>query len=200
MAPTDSSVLITGETGVGKGLIARAIHNLSPRADGPFIPVNTSSVAEGLVASELFGHERGAFTGAIRRRLGRFELADRGTLFLDDVDNLSLDIQTRLLRALQEKDFERVGGERNRSGRISGSSLPPIRICRHSSERAVSDPDLYYRLNVFPDTHSTAQGAKGRHPGPGCPLPESVQHEDGKRSAVRFPVSDEATGRVSVAR
>ncbi len=149
VAPTDSGVLITGETGVGKGLIARAIHNQSPRAGGPFIPVNTSSVAEGLIASELFGHERGAFTGAINRRLGRFELADRGTLFLDDVDNLSLDIQTRLLRALQDKEFERVGGsETVRSDfRIIAATNQDLQML---IRKGWFRPDLYYRLNVFP--------------------------------------------------
>jgi transcriptional regulator with GAF, ATPase, and Fis domain len=105
VSPTDATVLVTGETGVGKELVARAIQRLSRRNGGPFIPVNTASLEQGVIASELFGHEKGAFTGALRKRRGRFELADHGTLFLDDVDTLSLGIQTRILRALQEKEF-----------------------------------------------------------------------------------------------
>ncbi|MFH1115994.1 MAG: sigma 54-interacting transcriptional regulator [Pseudomonadota bacterium] len=149
VAPTDSSVLITGETGVGKGLVARAVHRLSPRSGGPFIPVNTSSLSEGLVASELFGHERGAFTGALTRRLGRFELAEGGSLFLDDVDHLSHDIQVRLLRALQDMEFERVGGSKTlRSDfRVIAATNQNLEAL---IERGQFRSDLYYRLNVFP--------------------------------------------------
>lgn len=149
VAETDSSVLITGETGVGKGLAAAAVHRLSRRAEGPFIPVNTASLAPELVASELFGHERGAFTGAVGRRLGRFELAHGGTLFLDDVDNLSPDIQARLLRALQEREFERVGGNQTIKSDfriISATNQDPQKIVKEGRFRS----DLYYRLNVFP--------------------------------------------------
>ncbi|MBW2021668.1 MAG: sigma 54-interacting transcriptional regulator [Deltaproteobacteria bacterium] len=149
VAPTDSSVLITGETGVGKGLVARAIHKLSSRSNGPFIPVNISSLSPGLVASEFFGHERGAFTGALHRRLGRFELADGGTLFLDDVDNLPLDIQARLLRCLQDKEFERVGGTNTLKSDfrvISATNQDLKKVIDNGKFRS----DLYYRLNVFP--------------------------------------------------
>ena len=149
VAPTDSSILITGETGVGKGLVARAIHRLSSRADGPFIPVNASTLSDGLVTSELFGHERGAFTGASTRRMGRFELADGGTLFLDDVDNLNPDIQMRLLRTLQEKEFERVGGNqtiRSDFRIISATNQDLHALTRSGDFRS----DLFYRLNVFP--------------------------------------------------
>jgi transcriptional regulator with GAF, ATPase, and Fis domain len=149
VAPTDSAVLITGETGVGKELVAREIHRLSSCREGPFIPVNIAPLSEGLIASELFGHEKGAFTGAHRARRGRFELADRGTLFLDDVDNLSLDIQARLLRALQEKEFERVGGSRT-----IRSDFRLITATNQNLEELVSEhrfrSDLYYRLKVFP--------------------------------------------------
>lgn len=149
VAPTDSSVLITGETGVGKGLVARVIHRLSYRADGPFIPVSASTLTEGLVAGELFGHEKGAFTGASTKRIGRFELADGGTLFLDDVDNLNQDIQMRLLRTLQEKEFERVGGNetiRSDFRVISATNQDLHALTRSGHFRS----DLYYRLNVFP--------------------------------------------------
>ncbi|MCP4577170.1 MAG: AAA domain-containing protein, partial [Deltaproteobacteria bacterium] len=149
VSPTDATVLVTGETGVGKELVARAIHRLSRRNGGPFIPVNTSSLEQGVIASELFGHEKGAFTGALRKRSGRFELADHGTLFLDDVDTLSLDIQTRILRALQEKEFERVGGDRTiRSDfrLIAATNQDLSSLVKKGEFRA----DLFYRLAVFP--------------------------------------------------
>ncbi len=149
VAPSDSTVLITGETGVGKDLVASAIHALSPRSAGPFIPVSTASLDPGVVASELFGHEKGSFTGAVKSRRGRFELADKGTLFLDDVDNLSLEIQAKILRALQEKEFERVGGDRTIK-----SDFRLIAATNRNLEKMVEQgafrSDLYYRLNVFP--------------------------------------------------
>jgi len=149
VAPVDCAVLITGETGVGKELVARAIHRLCPRAKGPFIPANIVAFAPELVASELFGHERGAFTGAVRTRLGRFELADGGTLFLDEVDTLSPEIQAKLLRVLQEREFERVGGTRT-----IRSDFRLIAATNQSLEKRVGQglfrSDLYYRIKVFP--------------------------------------------------
>jgi formate hydrogenlyase transcriptional activator len=149
VAATDTTVLITGQTGVGKELVARGIHRLSPRAEGPFIAVNIASLSEGLIASELFGHERGAFTGAIQARPGRFELAHGGTLFLDDIQYLPLDAQIKLLRTLQEKEFERVGGNRTIK-----SDFRLIVATNQALEELVDQgrfrSDLYYRLKVFP--------------------------------------------------
>jgi formate hydrogenlyase transcriptional activator len=149
VAVTDSTVLLLGETGTGKELIARAIHQLSPRRERPLIKVNCGAIAANLVESELFGHERGAFTGALQRRVGRFELANNGTLFLDEIGELPAESQTRLLRVLQEQEFERVGGSQ------------PIRVdvrliaaTNRDLEREVAAgrfrSDLFYRLNVFP--------------------------------------------------
>jgi predicted ATPase/transcriptional regulator with GAF, ATPase, and Fis domain len=149
VAPTDSTVLITGETGTGKELVARAIHNHSRRHDRPLVSVNCGAISPGLVESELFGHEKGAFTGALARKIGRFELADGGTIFLDEIGDLALDLQVKLLRVLQEGEIERVGG------------LRPIKVdvrvvaATHRDIRRLVDEgrfraDLYYRLNVFP--------------------------------------------------
>ena len=149
VAPTTSSVLIQGETGVGKELVAKAIHNLSRRKDGPFIPVNLSSLPQELVASELFGHEKGAFTGAHNRQKGRFELAHGGTIFLDEIGDLPMAIQVKLLRVLQEGSFERLG-----SARPIGSDFRVIAATNKNLalevEKGNFRQDLYYRLNVFP--------------------------------------------------
>ena len=149
VAGVDTTVLLTGETGTGKELIARAIHALSPRKDRPMIKVNCGAIPQGVVESELFGHERGAFTGALQRRIGRFELADKGTLFMDEVGELPLDTQVKLLRVLQEQEFERLGG-----GRSIKVDVRLVAATNRDLDIEVSDSrfraDLYYRLSVFP--------------------------------------------------
>jgi len=151
IAKTDTSVLITGASGTGKEVVARAIHARSKRKDGPFVAVNCAALPEPLLESELFGHERGAFTGADRRKLGRFELADKGTLFLDEIGEIGQSIQVKLLRALETKTFERVGGTTNVSVDVriiaaTNKDLPTAIANKQFRE------DLYYRLNVFPIT------------------------------------------------
>ena len=149
VAPTDSTVLIMGETGTGKELIARAIHKRSKRSEHPFISVNCAAVPSSLIMSELFGHEKGAFTGAVQRRPGRFELAEGGTLFLDEVGDLSAETQIALLRVLQEREFERVGGTE-----ILRADVRVIAATNRDLQKAIANgafrSDLYYRLNVFP--------------------------------------------------
>jgi transcriptional regulator with GAF, ATPase, and Fis domain len=149
VAPTDSTVLVLGETGTGKELIARAIHNISARCGHPFVKLNCSAIPFDLLESELFGHEKGAFTGAVAQKVGRFEMADTGTLFLDEIGDIPLGLQPKLLRVLQEQEFERLG-----SGRTHRVDVRLVAATHRDLAEMVAGKkfrsDLYYRLNVFP--------------------------------------------------
>jgi formate hydrogenlyase transcriptional activator len=149
VAPTGSTVLILGETGTGKELIARAIHNLSLRRERPFIKVNCAAIPAGLIESELFGHERGAFTGALGRRVGRFEMANGGTVFLDEIGDIPLELQPKLLRVLQEQEFERLGSTQTMKVDVRVVAATSRDVPRMVSAREFRS-DLYYRINVFP--------------------------------------------------
>jgi len=151
VAPTDTTVLITGETGTGKELVARAIHGASSRKDRPLIKVNCSALAPTLIESELFGHEKGAFTGAVGRKQGRFELANGGTIFLDEIGELPLELQVKLLRVIQENEFERLGG--NKTIKVDVRIIAATnRNLKAEVEQGTFREDLWYRVNVYPIT------------------------------------------------
>src|SRR5229473_2349738 len=149
VAPTDSTVLVLGETGTGKELIARAVHNISARCGRPFVKLNCSAIPFDLLESELFGHEKGAFTGAVAQKIGRFEMADTGTLFLDEIGDIPLALQPKLLRVLQEQEFERLGSGRTHQvdvRLVAATHRNLVEMVKRNEFRS----DLYYRLNVFP--------------------------------------------------
>jgi transcriptional regulator with GAF, ATPase, and Fis domain len=149
VAPTDATVFIQGETGTGKELIARAVHNLSPRRDRQYVRFNCAAIPLGLLESELFGHEKGAFTGAVARKIGRFELANKGTLFLDEIGDVPLELQAKLLRVLQEREFERLGSNQTQQINVRLVAATHRDLRKMVSEGGFRS-DLYFRLNIFP--------------------------------------------------
>jgi formate hydrogenlyase transcriptional activator len=168
VAPTDSTVLIQGETGTGKELFAQAIHQLSRRRAAPLVTLNCAAIPAGLLESELFGHERGAFTGAVTQRIGRFEMANGGTLFLDEIGDMALDLQVKLLRVLQEQTFERLGGTRTSHVNVrvvAATNRDLSRMVDNKEFRA----DLFYRLSVFPISLPSLRDRRGD-------IPELVRH------------------------
>ena len=177
VAPTDSTVLIQGETGTGKELIARAIHNLSSRRARTFVKLNCAAIPTGLLESELFGHEKGAFTGAIAQKIGRFELANGGTLFLDEVGDIPLELQSKFLRVLQEQEFERLG-----STKTIRVDIRLVAATNRDLAGMVTDSefrsDLYYRLNVFPILNPPLRERQQRYPGAGAIFHAEVRHAD----------------------
>ena len=172
------TVLILGETGTGKELVARAIHRMSPRKYLPFITLNCAAIPTGLLESELFGYERGAFTGALSQKIGRFEMAHRGTLFLDEVGDIPLDLQPKLLRALQEKAFERLGGTKTIPIDVRLVAATNRNLTQMMGDKLFRS-DLYYRLKVFPDHDAAVARSSRGHTDPGPALHQEVCREDG---------------------
>ena len=173
VAPTDSTVLVRGETGSGKELVAQAIHQLSQRKGQVMVKVNCAALPSGLVESELFGREKGAYTGAMTRQIGRFEVADRSTLFLDEVGELSLEVQAKLLRVLETGEFERLGSPKTIKVDVRLIAATNRDLLEEIKKGRFRE-DLYYRLNVFPIRVPPLRERAGRHPGAGLGLPRGV--------------------------
>ncbi len=199
VATSRATVLILGETGTGKGLIARAIHRMSRLQDGPFIKLNCAAIPTGLLESELFGHEKGAFTGAVSQKVGRMELADGGTLFLDEVGEIPLELQPKLLRVLQDQEFERLGS--NRTIRVK------VRVVAATNRDLVDDvakhqfrSDLFYRLNVFPSSHPGLTGKTRGYPPPCALLRAKVLESNGTGCRIRAHRNDGYSHQLGLAR
>jgi formate hydrogenlyase transcriptional activator len=186
VAPTDASVLIQGETGTGKELIARAVHNLSSRCGRAFVGLNCAAIPTDLLESELFGHEKGAFTGAIAQRVGRFQMADKGTLFLDEVGDLPLALQPKLLRVLQEQEFERLGSSRTHKADVRVVAATH-RDLKELVMRNTFRMDLYYRLNVFPILLPPLRARRDDIPGLATHFVEVYSRRMGKQIAHILP-------------
>ena len=173
-AGTDMTVLLEGESGTGKELFARALHALSPRADGPFVAINCAAIPENLLETELFGYEKGAFTGAAARKLGKFEVANRGTLFLDEIGDLPLTLQPKILRALEEKSFERVGGTAPLQVDVRVVAATNRNLRAAVAARQYRE-DLYFRLSVFPIAIPPLRERVQRHSDAGPPFHRALQ-------------------------
>jgi len=197
VAPTDSTVLVTGESGTGKELLVRALHKNSKRHDKPFVPINCGAIPRELLESELFGHEKGAFTHAIRSRPGRFELADGGTIFLDEIGEMDLSLQVKILRALQEKEIERVGG--------TGSKKVDVRVVAATNrdleievEAGRFREDLFYRLTHPAPAPLTR--TRRRHHGAGRAFPARLLLREGPEAPFHRSASQEHAGELHLAR
>ena len=198
VAPSRACVLIVGETGTGKELIARAIHDLSPRSTGPYIRVNCGALTESLLESELFGHVKGSFTGAVDNRTGRFEAAHTGSIFLDEINSTSPKLQVKLLRVLQEGEFERVGD--NNTKKVDTRIIAATnRDLLEEIEAGRFREDLYYRLNVVPIYLPPLARAPRGHRAPGAVLPQAVRRAEPARDAPRPRRGDAALARARLA-
>jgi len=199
VAPTDATVLILGETGTGKELVARAVHRLSPRRNMPFVTLNCAAIPTGLLESELFGYERGAFTGALQQKIGRFEMAHRGTLFLDEVGDIPLELQPKLLRALQEKAFERLGGTKTIPIDVRLVAATNRNLTQMMGEQAFSQRSVL-PVEGIPDHHASAARPRRRHSAAGAALHQEVRGEDGSRDRQNPIGNHESPGKLAVAR